>query len=226
MLHTNSSSTYDRYQAFSELESVDFVTAKDWDDDFGEFQSHLQISSNLPALLNPSTFIEESVPDSEICKRASKVVACCKQLVHRVFNLLVVNHDEMKVIEALRTERGKNFILDLAEVHKVSQRAAIFYQTKCGQEKKVVDMIYDVNVTWKTLKNIFAKIPVEIPENTEIHSVPEGTDRCCICYFPTDISSEEALLFAWRRYHSSCANLWLNCIDAVLPGSRPDVPNS
>lgn len=109
MLHTNSGSNYDRYQAFSELESVDFVTEKDWDDDFGEFQSH--ISNNLPALLNPSSFIEESVPDSEICKRASKVVACCRQLVHRVFNLLVVNHDEMKVNEALKTERGKNFIL-------------------------------------------------------------------------------------------------------------------
>ena len=105
MFHTNTEHSFDKYQAFRELECP-ITKSSDWEDDFGDFQSHLEANNH-----NSHSLLINSLLVSECCKITTKVLVCCKQIIHKVFNLLVVNHDELKVIEALCSEKGRNFIL-------------------------------------------------------------------------------------------------------------------
>lgn len=110
MFHTNAKPSYDKYQAFRELEEP-IDNQSDWDDDFGEFQSHLQVQNHHQQPNNSLSSLSDPLTNAERCKIVNRILVCCKQLVHKVFNLLVVNHDEIKVLEALNTMKGKDFIL-------------------------------------------------------------------------------------------------------------------
>lgn len=103
---------YDKYQAFRELENSG-NSRSDWEDDFGEFQSHLPVENHHHPQSNnvSSNSFADPLSREERFKIVKKILVCCKQLVHKVFNSLVVNHDEINVLEALHTEKGKNFIL-------------------------------------------------------------------------------------------------------------------
>ena len=244
----NTGRNVDRYQAFKDLFKE--VTQKS-EDEFGEFKSHSKLENIT--LSNTGQGGEKN----EMIKIWIKVLKCIKQLVHRVFNVLIVNHDEERAIEALSTEEGTQYILgelkitkllnkldnkffhlDMVEVYHISQRIFKYYLQNASPNHLITELVDDINLTWKSLNKLFSKLSNDViiffefrfakklltlnsfqsnfdEDNVAASLSSNLTNLCTICYSYSD----DGILLSGNSYHSSCANLWLNCIESTLPVS-------
>lgn len=95
----------DRYSAFRDLTLHNDANSSD---DFGDFRSHSNPETGSVDSLQFTNTTE--IEDGNYAGRL-QILQCCRQLIHKAFNVFVVSHGEGSSIEALNTEEGKAFIL-------------------------------------------------------------------------------------------------------------------
>lgn len=148
-----------------------------------------------------------------------KCLVACKQLLHKSFNALIVNHGEDSVIEALRSEAGHRFMQDLRQVFCISHRIgeAVQSSSLCSIAPLQV-LCADVQMIWRPLHSLFNKVSPDqhSKEDSDAKMLKERGERCYIClqHEPPDVVIVQAI-----PYHKSCVNLWIHYLQSPLPTS-------
>lgn len=134
--------------------------------------------------------------------------------------------------EVLNSEEGANYVKDVLEVYKVACRISVASKAAGKQTDKLRHIIGEVDQAWNTLA-VFLTGSLLMPEessldfsNAVLRADPENNYKACgLCLLNVDARSkafnktEEShkLSYGGRQYHSTCANLWVNFVDPLLP---------
>lgn len=104
-LNSNSSST-DKYSVFRELSGCEATKSVE----FGDFSS---VDINCDAESVDSLKIRhQDVCDTDTIESISQqIIQTSRQIIHKAFNILIVNHGQESVIEAMRSSEGRKFAL-------------------------------------------------------------------------------------------------------------------
>ncbi|XP_037288262.1 uncharacterized protein LOC119181185 isoform X2 [Rhipicephalus microplus] len=131
--------------------------------------------------------------------------------------------------EALDTAEGASYIHNLAEVYKVCQRISLSSRLTGLQSESLDKLCCEVRETWDRLASYLENsclFTVKVPpaENSKwLPSDDESAKSCGVCLLHVDnpdIASSK-LSYSGREYHSPCANLWVNCVNSLLPAVTP-----
>uniref|UniRef100_A0A1E1X9D7 Putative vesicle coat complex copii subunit sfb3 n=1 Tax=Amblyomma aureolatum TaxID=187763 RepID=A0A1E1X9D7_9ACAR len=131
--------------------------------------------------------------------------------------------------EALDTEEGTSYIHNLAEVFKVCQRIALSSRLTGLQSENLDKLCSEVQATWEQLASYLENsclFTVKVPPAEDAKWLPsadESAKSCGVCLLHVDnpeIASSK-LSYSGREYHSPCANLWVNCVNSLLPAVTP-----
>lgn len=134
--------------------------------------------------------------------------------------------------EVLNSEEGANYVKDVLEVYKVACRISLASKAAGKQTDKLRLIIGEVDQAWNTLA-VFLTGSSLMPEESSLdfcygilRADPENNYKACgLCLINVDARSkafnktEEShkLSYGGRQYHSTCANLWVNFVDPLLP---------
>lgn len=131
--------------------------------------------------------------------------------------------------EALDTAEGASYIQNLAEVYKVCQRIALSSRLTGLQSESLDKLCCEVQETWERLASYLENsclFTVKVPpaeDSKWLPSAEESAKSCGVCLLHVDnpdIASSK-LSYSGREYHSPCANLWVNCVNSLLPAVTP-----
>lgn len=131
--------------------------------------------------------------------------------------------------EALETAEGASYIHNLAEVYKVCQRIALSSHLTGLQSESLDKLCCEVRDTWERLASYLENsclFTVKVPpaeDSKWLPSAEESAKSCGVCLLHVDnpdIASSK-LSYSGREYHSPCANLWVNCVNSLLPAVTP-----
>ncbi|KAG8176213.1 hypothetical protein JTE90_012215 [Oedothorax gibbosus] len=133
--------------------------------------------------------------------------------------------------EVLKSEEGENYIKDVIEVYKVIRRIAVSSKAAGKQTIPMLDLLKEADKTWNTICGFFAG-SILMPEDSSLQftnavltSNHENIAQACgLCLLNINIKSKSRnaeenlkLSYGGRNYHSTCANLWVNCVNPLLP---------
>ncbi|CAG2102699.1 unnamed protein product [Medioppia subpectinata] len=214
----NSSSSADRYNVFRELMSDTTPKAED----FGNFLSHTTANFDTVSVdslqFNPN---QDNIYDS-VEAVSHQMIQTCRQLIHKAFNVLIVSHGEDSAVEAIRAANGLRFAFDLLEVYAIVKRLDKSLKASDKLNDNITKLIDDIDSAWNTIGSLFAKasIDIELKDESvmnESESSPSNTGSLCTICCSKATADRPVIPFAGFDYHTSCANLWLNCINPSLP---------
>ncbi|CAI5797590.1 Uncharacterized protein PODLI_1B031967 [Podarcis lilfordi] len=127
----------------------------------------------------------------------------CLQQIHKVFinaNEILAGISQPSVCsEVLLSAPGTAYMLGLSEVYRVSKRLEEGMKARKAESEALLHCLRKVDLAWNNLLSFLAFG----------HSV-----------FQMLVSSgnSDPIMYEGSCYHASCANFWLNCVDATLPG--------
>ena len=104
-LNNETVKSIDKYSAFKELT---LENNSQQTNDFANFSSQNLDAVSIDSLKLNSLSVNDD-PSKSIEEIWIQVLQCCKQLLHKAFNVLVVNHGQNSSIEALLTSQGNSF---------------------------------------------------------------------------------------------------------------------
>ncbi|GFU65723.1 synergin gamma [Trichonephila clavipes] len=132
--------------------------------------------------------------------------------------------------EILHTEEGENYIKDVIEVYKVVCRIAAASKSASKQTTQIIDLLNESDQAWQTICGFIAgstlmpkEASLEFSSAVLSSNVEDNRKACGLCLLNIEMKSkfgkEETLNLSYggRNYHSTCANLWVNCVDPLLP---------
>ncbi|XP_054155479.1 synergin gamma-like [Oppia nitens] len=228
MMSTNTNqSAVDRYSVFRELTSDSRTTTTGNGDDFGNFLSHetnfdAQSVDSLQFSANQDTNSASSDVDT-VESVSQLILQTARQMIHKSFNVLVVSHGADSVLEAMRSSDGNRFAYDLLEVYSIVKRLATSLKSTDKLTDSLAKIIDDIDKTWLTINGVFGKADINLEKVCDIQlnqqNQSSGTSiskQCAICCCKAT-GDRPIITFAGHEYHTSCANLWLNCINPTLP---------
>lgn len=159
--------------------------------------------------------------------------ARCLESVHELIAEAesIFNRDASSQVcrEALDTEEGSAYVRNLAEVYRVCQRIALASRLLGLQSEQVDRLCTEVQATWQRLSAFLENSclftlevsPAEDPR--WLPSAEESARSCGVCLLHVDNAdiASSKLSYSGREYHSPCANLWVNCVNSLLPAVTP-----
>ncbi|CAL1288976.1 unnamed protein product [Larinioides sclopetarius] len=128
--------------------------------------------------------------------------------------------------EVLQSEEGENYIKDVIEVYKVVRRIAVASKSAGKQTQPMIDLLNEADQIWQTICGFIAGsylMPKESSLEFSSAVSDDSNNACGLCLLNIQMKSklcnEETLNLSYggRNYHSTCANLWVNCVDPLLP---------
>ena len=187
----------------------------------------------------------QNLEEKQGCSIISYVEMKCK-LLQGIFNVLNhaleifddINDNDIKN-EVLSAKETENYVLNLIQVYRVFQRLqATTTTTTKNQESDEQQQHYEdiekfnhkIDKVWKQFQTMIinhdAKSDLMPVDNAAIwdfsHCKTNASKICPICLLDLENWSREinpALTDSIinYKYHSICANFWINCVDPVLP---------
>lgn len=166
----------------------------------------------------------------------------CLENIHKVIrkaNDILCSISQPSVCtEVLLSSQGTAYILGVAEVYRVSKRVEGGMKTLHIANETLQLCLRDIELAWNNLQAFLSLCPSVLhmlpPESKlsckatipDLDSVPCPHHNCGVCLMEvpksmedTSESGEDLLMHQGHRYHVSCANFWLNCVDTELPTS-------
>ncbi|XP_063820354.1 synergin gamma-like isoform X5 [Pseudophryne corroboree] len=137
--------------------------------------------------------------------------------------------------EVLQSTRGTDYISGVVEVYRVSKRMEGGMRTHNIDCERLRLLLRDIELSWNNLQaflsmcpSVLQKLPSLSALGCEVEETTSDSNfclqRCCgVCLLESleeEFASEPKscmLNFGGLSYHPSCANFWLNCVDAHLP---------
>ncbi|XP_067861778.1 synergin gamma-like isoform X2 [Heptranchias perlo] len=143
--------------------------------------------------------------------------------------------------EVLLSSQGIAYISGVTEVYRVAKRVEGGMKTLRTSNETLQHSLRDIEIIWNNLQAFLSFSPSVLrmlpSESTLDCSAVTGTENpqnesCGVCLLRTlnevnDLNNtENSVLYNGCRYHASCANFWLNCVDSNLPGPVAPEENS
>nr|XP_020656451.1 synergin gamma-like isoform X1 [Pogona vitticeps] len=165
----------------------------------------------------------------------------CLQQIHKVISkaneiLAGISHPSV-CREVLLSTPGTAYISGLTEVYRVAKRLEDGMKARRLAGDQLQQALHDVDLAWNNLLSFlvfghsqfqmlnFQLLEATVGRDPCLSAPPrEPTIQVCgVCL--TEMKPEPQLLsgnadpviYQGSYYHASCANFWLNCVDAVLP---------
>ncbi|GFU60899.1 synergin gamma [Nephila pilipes] len=191
---------------------------------------NFQNSRNVPLTDKYSVIRAEESKDED--QHISCWVRCLQSSVNIIQNTMkIFNQMSCSSVcnEILRTEEGENYIKDVIEVYKVVRRIAVASKSASKQTTIIIDLLNEADQAWNTICGFIAGSTLMPKEaSLEFSSVVLGsnaednTKACGLCLLNIEMRNKFEnetlnLSYGGRNYHSTCANLWVNCVDPLLP---------
>jgi len=173
---------------------------------------------NSPPLSKYNGFVTEetqptSSPSKEWCILLTEILTLIESTRDTFDNIISEDLKE----EVITSEQGKNFLLNLVEVHKVYSRVASSHKQRLLMEveeekvglEQVGQFCDEIDRDWKRLRehcNSYGALSK--PDDP----ADEGEGVCGIC-----LGGGGSLVYGGGVYHPGCANYWVNCVRDSLP---------
>jgi len=147
-----------------------------------------------------------------------QTLECCLNILTLVNNVISSINSPKVCQEVVYSCQGQRFIQDLSEVYGVSLRI-IKSCSNFSQKEQIEDLLVfgkQIILAWNNVLAFCPNTPI-LQEVDEIFDDDEDQIKICqIC--GTHIAVNRNIInFGGSTYHPTCANLWINNIDSVLP---------
>ncbi|XP_042297243.1 synergin gamma-like isoform X2 [Sceloporus undulatus] len=139
--------------------------------------------------------------------------------------------------EVLLSGPGTAYILGLSEVYRVSKRLESGMKARKLASELLEHTLHEVDLAWNNLlsfltfgPSLFQRLDFQIVESfvgsdplllAPSHLVPSPLCGVCLTEvkWEPEVHSGNAnpVSYQGSSFHASCANFWLNCVDATLP---------
>ncbi|KAG1682439.1 Synergin gamma [Nymphon striatum] len=195
----------------------------------------LQNSGNNAFIIDKYSSVRSSEQLEEDTHRSEwyKCLQSCKEILitaNSIFNRI---SSKAVCSEVLSTEEGSSYFKNIIEVYRVVERVAVSINSFKKCNTKIGELLKEINLIWNNLSAFIAGTAI-MPEKSSfdfslgVFSRPdqECTQLACgVCLLHVDAKSKACeleedsykLTYGGRHYHSACANLWVNCVDSILP---------
>lgn len=146
-----------------------------------------------------------------------RVLQGCWEILTLANDVLTSIQSPQVCKEVVYSLQGQRFIQDLSAVHGVAERVSESfketYDAGDSRLKVCATLCKQIDLAWN---NVLAFCP-NTPILEEVASKDGSPNKYCqICFRP--ISNFGNLIeFASASYHNTCANLWVNNVDSILP---------
>ncbi|XP_078083096.1 synergin gamma-like isoform X2 [Mustelus asterias] len=135
--------------------------------------------------------------------------------------------------EVLLSPQGTAYISGVTEVYRVAKRVEGGMKTLNISNETLQRSLRDIEIIWNNLQafisfspSVLRMLPAESTLDCSAVTASGSTqnETCGVCLLrtlnePNDLNdAENSVLHNGCRYHASCANFWLNCVDSNLPG--------
>ncbi|XP_046916811.2 uncharacterized protein LOC124497229 isoform X1 [Dermatophagoides farinae] len=115
-----------------------------------------------------------------------RILTAIKQVMHKTFNVLAVNHDETSVIEALTSNKGHTFVDDLYQVYKIAERIKFTVKhDDDDSDDKCRTLVDEIDRNWNSIHNLMKKASITLNDRIsqkEFHYENGDDDKkCWIC---------------------------------------------
>nr|XP_027204530.1 homeobox protein 13-like [Dermatophagoides pteronyssinus] len=139
--------------------------------------------SSSSALFKPE---EKSFQDKKRIKE--RILTAIKQVMHKTFNVLAVNHDEASVIETLSSKQGHSFANDLYQVYKIVERIKFAIENNNDNDvdiDKCRTLVDEIDRNWNSIHNLMKKASITLNDcidSKEFHyKGVDNDEKCWIC---------------------------------------------
>ena len=151
-----------------------------------------------------------------------KVFQTIFNILNHAFEIFEDINDEHLKKEVIATKETDSYVSNLIQVYRVYQRLKVTYEQKTEKPEDLQKILTKINNIFSELNEIFANL---IPNNAVwdfSQCKPYASRSCPICHLDLEHWSMETRQNLTDsiidfKYHSICANFWLNCVDTVLP---------
>ncbi|XP_064476867.1 synergin gamma-like [Ornithodoros turicata] len=208
--------------------SADETASVDIPSDTLEETSHFQACQ--PALvLDKYSFIREvNQQPTEEGDCVDKWICCLRgilEIIQRANSFFGRESSSQVCREALETEEGANYVKNITEVYKVCQRIKLSSKLTGKQSETLEKLCLDIQSIWEDVASFLENsclfsIPVLPEVDTKwMPNLDDSSKACGICLLHVDNPEmmTSKLTYGARQYHAPCANLWVNCINSLLP---------
>lgn len=223
--------TADRYDVFRELEpevneefaefqSCSKASSKLDTNSIRSFESNSEVNQDFDQYDDASSFTIAG--DEDVIKMWLKMTQTIKQIIHKSFNTLIVNHGQDCAMAAINSERGSQFVEQLEQVYLIAKRIENKFKAEEHELKliaheeseQLTKLLVDCEMTWKTLSKLFVTQPsLGLEQNQQI-----ATEfKCLICRSTLIVGNCDLVNHDGVDYHLTCANFWLNAVQLPLP---------
>ncbi|GCB79929.1 synergin gamma-like isoform X1 [Scyliorhinus torazame] len=143
--------------------------------------------------------------------------------------------------EVLLSPQGTAYFSGVTEVYRVAKRVEGGMKTLSISNETLQHSLRDIEIIWNNLQaflsfspSMLRMLPAEstLDCSAVTASGNAQNETCGVCLLrtpnePNDLNdTENSVLHNGCRYHASCANFWLNCVDSSLPGLIAPKENS
>ena len=142
-------------------------------------------------------------------------------------------------LEFITAKKGLEYLTGIVEIYRVACRIFTSMKALGIVNKELGETMRDIEIVWQNLTTFLAKSPSIMPEPGALdfsgcvvrkpgggHLDATVEKLCGVCLLNVEGRSKAAtpvtgdafkLAYGGRQYHASCANMWVNCVNPILP---------
>ncbi|XP_061682599.1 synergin gamma isoform X10 [Syngnathoides biaculeatus] len=136
--------------------------------------------------------------------------------------------------EVILSAQGMEYLLGVVEVYRVTRRVELGVKATAVCSEKLQQLLKDISRVWNNLTS-FMSLAKLVPDESSLdfascvlrHGIKNAKELACgVCLLNVDSRSKAfnsetdnfKLAYGGHRYHASCANFWINCVEPKPPG--------
>ncbi|XP_061682592.1 synergin gamma isoform X3 [Syngnathoides biaculeatus] len=147
--------------------------------------------------------------------------------------------------EVILSAQGMEYLLGVVEVYRVTRRVELGVKATAVCSEKLQQLLKDISRVWNNLTS-FMSLAKLVPDESSLdfascvlrHGIKNAKELACgVCLLNVDSRSKALtpesvrrstafnsetdnfkLAYGGHRYHASCANFWINCVEPKPPG--------
>ncbi|XP_069956355.1 synergin gamma isoform X2 [Cherax quadricarinatus] len=144
-----------------------------------------------------------------------RCLQCSVQLLQQAYDILSsLSQAELKA-QVLATSQMQEYLANLQEVWHVCKRISSSSQ-QVTTSAKVDELLTQGKTLWDDISSSLDNSIVKV-ETQEGDNQMGESEVCGVCL----TGGGSKLTYGGHSYHPPCANLWLNCVDLLLPSLTP-----
>ncbi|XP_076059898.1 synergin gamma-like [Oratosquilla oratoria] len=149
-----------------------------------------------------------------------RCVESCLALLREASVILSNIENPTVLTQALETGQMKEYLISVEQVWGVCERIQTASQ-QATTSSRVEEMLTEASEMWKQITEQTGGNSKDTPQELDRKDESEGVEGegkvCSVCL----TEGGHKLSYGGHCYHPPCANLWLNCVDLILPTLTP-----